>query len=604
MAIGSRSISLSTSLPVTLHGPERLLAKNKRTLIMMFQKTFATMAILTAGCSAGNPNDEASLGRNQQAIWFGDDAPAGRWKFMTPGPNCAGGTLIHPKYVLSARHCYTSNGAFDGPLYTPAQLATKTVRPGAHVFTSGDGIPLHPVKVIDNPDSIAADLVLVELPQRVSLPPAGIMTNARAGSTYVGEASVILGWGLDENGGGPDILQQATATFYGAGADCDAATDHNGITSNVICTGSLDMTEGSCYGDSGGPALIRRSGRWFHNGVISITGDGLNCSGINKPPRQVRTASYANWISSTLPQAEARVLLHSVTAAGNGLGAQQQLLDGWGSHWEKIIPGDFNGDGHDDLFFYRSSTGTGLVYFSDASGNLTLKSSGNAFSPGWSTIITGNFTSDAGKELLFYNAATGAAAFYNISSSGALSLVKAATFATKWEQIVPGNFNGAGVDDLFFYAPKTGTGAFFSTDGQGNTSLLSTSTSFGSDWDIVRPGKFNSDALTDLLFYNGTAGTVTYATTNSSGGLATQVTHTGFSADWNEIQPIENSTGRTGFMFYNQSTGGVVWAETLSGGGIGTQTAASGFAKYWSDIIPMRINNQQSLMFYSQWGVY
>jgi hypothetical protein len=569
---------------------------------MKLHRTVTALALLSVGCSAGSHNDETTLGRSEQAIWFGDNAPAGRWRFMAPGPSCGGGTLVHPKYVLSARHCYTQDGTYTGPLFTPAQLATKTVRPGAHVLSSGDGVPLHPVRVIDNPDSGAADIVLVELPQRVTLPTAGIMTGARAGSTYAGEPSVILGWGLDETGVSPDILQQATATFYGAGADCDAATDHNGIPSNVICTGSLDKTEGSCYGDSGGPALIRRNGRWFHNGVISTTGDGVNCAGTNKPPVQVRTASYADWISATLPQSEARVLLHSVAAAGNGLGAQQQLFDGWSSHWEKIIPGDFNGDGHDDLFFYRSSTGTGLIYFSDAAGNLTFKTGGNTFSHGWSTIIAGNFTNDAGKELLFYDAATGAAAFYNVSHTGVLSFVKASTFFTKWEQIVPGNFNGAGVDDLFFYAPKTGTGAFFSTDGGGNLTSMSSTATFGSDWDIIRPGNFNADALTDLFFYNGTSGTATYATTNGSGGLATQVGNTGFSTDWTEIQPIENNTGRTGFLFYNQATGVVVWAQTLAGGGIGAQTVASGFSTYWSDIIPMRINNQQSLMFYSQWG--
>lgn len=510
------------------------------------------------------------------------------------GHDC-GGTLVHPKYVLSARHCFTTDSTQTGILMTAP--GTQFLAPGRYQLTDATPI-VSPTLIIDNPDQGNADLVLLQLANDVAQPTTRLMTEAAMGTTYVGEPSYLLGWGTRNGVNGPefpDKVNEGLATFLGTGTQCTARP----ATAAQVCTGTLNGSIDLCHADSGGPGLLRRNGRWHQNGVISYLGCDTSPY---LPGLLVRVASYNAWISNTLPQTEGVGQLHNVPNPGLALGAQLQQFTGWGSHWEKIVPGDFNGDGNDDLFFYRGSTGAGAIYFSDASGSLTSMSASNTFSSGWSTIITGDFTSDPGKEILFYNAGTGAAAFYNVSNTGSLSLVQASTFATGWEQIVPGNFNGSGFDDLFFYKPAIGNGSFYSTNGAGQLSVMSSSNTFGSGWDVILPGKFNADATTDLFFYNGTSGTVTYGISNGSGGFSSQVSNTGISGDWTEIKAIENGTGRTGFFFYNQSTGNVVWAQTLSGGGLGTQASASGFARHWADVIPMSFNGFQDLMFYSQWG--
>jgi hypothetical protein len=176
----------------------------------------------------------------------------------------------------------------------------------------------------------------------------------------------------------------------------------------------------------------------------------------------------------------------------------------WDRDWDLIIPGNFGGDAHTDLLFYKQSVGEGLFVSTDGAGNIpTIKQHTN-WDRDWDLIIPGNFGGDAHTDLLFYKRSVGLGLFVSTDGAGNIPTIKQHTdWDRDWDLIIPGNFGGDAHTDLLFYKRSVGLGLFVSTDGAGNIPTIKQHTDWDRDWDLIIPGSFGGSGFTGLLFYKG-----------------------------------------------------------------------------------------------------
>lgn len=67
-----------------------------------------------------------------------------------------------------------------------------------------------------------------------------------------------------------------------------------------ICAGSMHLYEGTCFGDSGGPGMIIRNGRYYVVGVVSY---GTRCGRSTLYPDLFTRVSYfLSWIHEQMKQ--------------------------------------------------------------------------------------------------------------------------------------------------------------------------------------------------------------------------------------------------------------------------------------------------------------
>lgn len=82
-----------------------------------------------------------------------------------------------------------------------------------------------------------------------------------------GTKAKVLGWGIDDSGTPSDRLRMGRVQLW-RGGECKAMFAGLWRAGRMLCGGSL--TADVCYGDSGGPLLVRRGKRWIQHGVTSF----------------------------------------------------------------------------------------------------------------------------------------------------------------------------------------------------------------------------------------------------------------------------------------------------------------------------------------------
>jgi len=185
---------------------------------------------------------------------IGIDVVGGRqatenYSFLVYSSGCTA-SLIAANWVVTAGHCPTPT----------------SVRVGSVNRTSGGTV----VRVNGSVTHPTADVKLMRLATSVSQAPAPIPTSSPA----VGTATRIIGWGQT-----CPVRGACSTPTVANELDTSVVTDSlcrgGGIVGSVeICTNNPGGNSGACYGDSGGPQVLRSGNRWLLVGATSRSGNG------------------------------------------------------------------------------------------------------------------------------------------------------------------------------------------------------------------------------------------------------------------------------------------------------------------------------------------
>ncbi|XXX72288.1 trypsin-like serine protease [Sorangium sp. So ce134] len=226
---------------------------------------------LSTGCSVEGASDEPleALESRSSAIIGGELAEASPWAvqvFDVRGSTgdfyqCTG-TLVAPRWVLTAQHCIADEGE------------TSAVRVGSNTYSQGQRIAVDAVEV----PSASVDIALLHLVEDADGPVVQLADAAPAGSA----SATIYGWGSE---GTPLVM---APSLKKASIDIDGRYSDEELQATGV-TGS------PWSGDSGGPWFVNGRQVAVYSGSIGQDGTNLDATLIG-----VDVARHRAWIDATI----------------------------------------------------------------------------------------------------------------------------------------------------------------------------------------------------------------------------------------------------------------------------------------------------------------
>lgn len=215
------------------------------------------------------------------------------------------GSVIAPRVVLTAGHCVED---IETGRLTPVRdyrvatgVANLTEAGEANVFDVVRSVTYHGF----DPGATRGDAGLLILNRPTTAPPLPLATGADAALMAPGTRVQIAGWGLQhaQDTAAPATLRASETTIQRPGYCRHAASPYYPFYSPAlqICTTDRPaLDSGTCFGDSGGPAIAHRpDGTAVEVGIVSTGGPECRTELPNVFTRVDRISAWAaEWVAA------------------------------------------------------------------------------------------------------------------------------------------------------------------------------------------------------------------------------------------------------------------------------------------------------------------
>lgn len=177
---------------------------------------------------------------------------------------------------------------------------------------------------------------------------------------------------------------------------------------------------------------------------------------------------------------------------------------------DDVLAGDFNGDGRDDLLFFWKQPGTNRFAFGQASGGFVLSTNpiaAEAINGSPDKVVAGDFDGDGRDDLMFFWPHDGLNRLMlgrgdnRFDSLG--TRIEMTAVNQNPDDMIGGDFDGDGRDDLLFFWRNTGLNRVFLGRSDRWFDKIGTpieQTAVNSSPDGILSGDFNGDSRSDLIF--------------------------------------------------------------------------------------------------------